>query len=55
LVEGGIYLASGALFNTIETVAAETPLSCATSRSVTPDFAALWVFKRAPHQRVLAS
>src|ERR1700735_4573846 len=41
LVDCGMYRASGALFKTIETVAGETPLSCATSRKVTPDFTAL--------------
>jgi hypothetical protein len=35
------------LFRTIETVAAETPLSCATSRRVTPDFAAFLCFNNA--------
>src|SRR5579859_2752424 len=35
LVAGAIYLASGALFNTMETVAGENPLCVATSRIVT--------------------
>src|SRR6267142_3379756 len=38
LVGGGIYLARGALFSTMETVLAENPLVLATSRIVTAAF-----------------
>src|SRR6202158_66306 len=49
LVAGAIYLANGALFNTIETVAGENPLCVATSFIVTAWFFSLGRFtRRAP-------
>jgi hypothetical protein len=42
LVAGAIYLASGALFRTMDTVADEKPLSVATSRIVTVELLLLW-------------
>src|ERR1700687_3661534 len=45
LVAGAMYLASGALFSTIETVAGENPLCVATSRIVTAWFFSLGRFK----------
>src|SRR5437660_6583694 len=48
-VAGAMYLASGALFNTIETVAGENPLCDATSLIVTAWFFSLERFtRRAP-------
>src|SRR5882762_4741861 len=46
LVAGAMYLASGALFNTIETVAGENPLCDATSLIVTAWFFSLERFTR---------
>src|SRR5579864_414670 len=49
LVAGAMYLASGALFSTIETVAGENPLCVATSLIVTAWFFSLGRFtRRAP-------
>jgi hypothetical protein len=44
-VAGAMYLASGALFSTIDTVAGEKPLAVATSRIVTVEDLALGRFK----------
>src|SRR6266436_1353485 len=51
LVAGAMYLASGALFSTIETVAGENPLCVATSLIVTAWFFSLGRFtRRAPRK-----
>jgi hypothetical protein len=48
LVAGAMYLASGALFSTIETVAGENPLCVATSLIVTAWFFSLGRFTGGP-------